>query len=69
MKPQLKKPKKPIPTTTRKTRQKTTFENAFSVANSITPKKVGELSAAEKLDSFIDGNPLKPPSIELSDSD
>ena len=67
IKPQQKRTKKPIPTTTRKTRQKATFENTFFIEN--MPKKVGEPSAVEKLDSFLDGNPLKPPRMELSDSD
>ena len=67
IKPQQKRTKKPIPTTTRKTRQKATFENTFCIEN--LPRKVGEPSAVEKLDSFLDGNPLKTPSTELSDSD
>ena len=29
----------------------------------------GELTAAEKLNAFLKGTPLKPPNIELSDSD
>ena len=29
----------------------------------------GERTAAEKLDAFLKGTPLKPPNLELSDSD
>ena len=51
-----------------RTRRKVTAESAFFIGENL-PKKPGELTSGEKLDSFLDGNPLNKPNIELSNSD